>query len=178
MRRLKILLVDALLLGGLGAVAFWLFELDTAPSQAAEPPAGAPALVDLVSGEGGVPAIEPGHRLVSARVVAERSPHLIMPGDYVDLSRGPGTPPVLEGARVLAIEPPLTAGDERLHLTFSMPAHEAGRLVRLREEALLYARLSAIGGIAVRPEFEPPRPSQVITLRFAEEGWARRLLAE
>ncbi|NNU16481.1 hypothetical protein HK107_09130 [Parvularcula sp. ZS-1/3] len=174
-RRLAILLVDALVFAIIAGVVMLIFRLDTRTSEAAEPTAepafSAQAQTDLGT-------LPPGTLAVSARVVAESSRHLIMPGDTVDVTRRAGGEPLLKNASVLRIDPPLMAGDDRLHITFALEPTKAARLRNLREEELLFVRLAGVHVPEARQGFEPPRPAEVIVLRFEDERWARRLTAQ
>ena len=174
-RRLAILLIDAVVLTGLAIVGAWLFRLETGTSVAAEPPADVRTLTASTEVTKALPR---GVVEVSARVVPEPSRHIIMPGDRVDLSKRAGAPAVLADAKVLSIEPPLMEGDDRLHITFALETMEASQLRSLREESLLFVRLAAVGSTATtQASFEPLRPSEVISLRFEETGWQRRIEA-
>lgn len=174
-RRLAILLVDALVLAIIAGVVMLIFRLDTRTSVAAET---APASYYATTADTDLVPLPQGTMAVSARVVAEPSLHLIMPGDSVDVVRRSGGDALLKNASVVRIDPPLMTGDDRLHMTFALPPTEAARLRSLREEELLFVRLSGVHVPEARQGFEPPRPSEVIVLRFEDERWARRLTAQ
>ena len=170
-RRLTILAVDAVVLMGLAVVVMALLRLDTTPSRAAEVATDA----EVLEVEFAQLSLPTGRVAVSARVVAQRSNDLIMPGDKVDVSRSGAGVPVMRGAEILRIDPPLMEDDERLLVTFSVSTEEASKLRALRSEALLFVRLSSVGTQSGRAGFEPPKPSDVITLRFEDGHWSKRL---
>lgn len=173
-RRLTILLVDAVVLVGIAGVVMALFRLDTAPLSAAEPRPRA-AVVDPLAQP--LPPLPAGTVAVSARVVALATAGIIMPGDTVSISRKPGAAPALSNAQVVRIDPPLIPDDDRLHVTFALPLSDAALLRQLREEELLFISLSGIHGAGAHQAFEPMRPQEVITLRYAADDWLKRLSA-
>lgn len=174
-RRLTILLVDALVLSGIAVVGMWLFKLDTAPLNAAEPELK-PDRVDARSAP--LPDLPNGTVAVSARVVVGRSEGLIMPGDTVDITRRLSSEPLFADAHVVRIDPPLMAEDDRLHVTFALSLEAAARLRKLRAEELLFIRLAGIHASVARQSFEPIRPAEVITLRYETTDWVKRLSTE
>lgn len=178
-RRLRILLVDALVLAALALLAMGVLRPEgagVATAEAAED--AAPLPIVPARAEALLDTLPPAHLIVSARVVAEASNHLILPGDHVNLHRQGAAVPAIEGARILAIDPPLSQDDPRIHVTFALPMDTARVLKHLRETELLEARLAAIGEASARGGFGPPRPVDVIVRRFDESGWEHRLAAE
>jgi hypothetical protein len=174
-RRLTILFVDAMVFSMIAAAALWLFGFESPVSEAAEPL----AMPELTASAAALAAeIPDGLVPVGARVVPERSADLIMPGDKVDLARGAGQTPVLRGVQIVSIAPPLMQGDDRVHVTFALEPYEASRLKDLRDTNLLSMRLAGIGPTAASRNFPSAGPEEVITLRFEEASWERRITAE
>jgi hypothetical protein len=159
----------------IAAAALWLLGFDTPVSQAAEPTA-APALTASATGHAVV--VPDGMVAVGARVVPEASPHLILPGDMVDVTRGDGSLPVLSAVQIVSIAPPLMEGDDRIHVTFALEPYEASRLKDLRERNLLSMRLAEIGPTPASQGFPAQAATEVITLRFEDAGWQRRLAGQ
>jgi hypothetical protein len=116
-----------------------------------------------------------GRVQVGARVLTEPSTHLILPGDEVMLTEGPGSEPLITKARVLSIDPPLNRQDDRVYATFSLSQGEARSLRRLRETTLIYLRLAATGHGENYSSFGTLPAASVVTRRFGESDWDTRL---
>jgi hypothetical protein len=171
-RRLTILFVDALVFSMIAIAALWLLGFDSPVSEAAEPEAVPSVAVSAAALAAEVPD---GMVAVGARVVPLASPHLIMPGDIVDLTKGGDDVTVLDNVQVVSIAPPLMEGDDRVHVTFALHPYQASYLKEERERSLLTMRLAEVGPTPASADFPSQGPAEVITLRFESHDWQRRL---
>ncbi|MEE4208316.1 MAG: hypothetical protein V2I43_03500 [Parvularcula sp.] len=168
-RRLKILLVDAVLLFALTALTLVLLRADIVPAYATEAQAPRPVFADPASIVAGYrePSSPQGQRVtVTAKVRPDAGP--ILPGDAVSLFSGSEQTPLPVSAKVLRVG---AAGATGVVLTLLLPEHE-GHV--LSGDSLLSVALKEPGGMAQHAAFDAPTPSDIIVRRYQKHDWELR----
>jgi len=177
-RRLRILLVDALVLAGLAAFALMLLRAEF--SSGAEAKVEPDLMLEAMSpsrGDDLAVRSASGEVVISALVAVDSTVGLILPGDHVDVTDTMRRRVVFEDIKVLAIDPRGESGAESVRMTFSLPQGDAELLKALRQKGALEVTLRGLGADAIRAEFEPPRPNEIVVKRFANGSWQRRVAA-
>ncbi|MEM7741806.1 MAG: hypothetical protein AAF225_13520 [Pseudomonadota bacterium] len=178
-RRLRILLVDALVMLAIGSVVLVVMTRETASSadlaNITEPfkvSAGA-RLSDRDPNRG----TELSQRLysgedVASAVIARREGQvLIFPGDRVDIFDWHGTEPLFEDLPVLAIDP---EENGQVRMTFAVRVADLQRFKDTRQRSILTATRSALGASIGAADFDPSL-GDVIERRFEPDQWKHRI---
>ncbi|MEO1041109.1 MAG: hypothetical protein AAFX52_02355 [Pseudomonadota bacterium] len=178
-RRLRILLVDALVMLAIGSVVLVVMTRETASSadladiaeplkasvgsrlSARDPNRGTKLSQRLYSGED-----------VASAVIAPREGQvLIFPGDRVDIFDWQGTEPLFEDLPVLAIDP---EENGQVRMTFAVRVTELQRFKDTRQRSILTANRVALGSSIGPADFDPSL-GDVIERRFEPDQWKHRL---
>ncbi len=167
LRRLKILLVDAVLLVALSALTLMMLRADIVFAASVTgmelPGARAFSVSEDRAGARSAGDVAP----LTLNVGVRKETGLILPGDDVALFPRGSEYAVLE-AEVVAISGDRRAGTARV--TLAVP--EGERAPDLRDSYEI--SLSGLGGEAVHHAFEAPTPSQIIVRRYQEQAWELR----
>ena len=178
-RRLRILLVDALVMLAIGSVVLVMMTRQPASSAVnlilAEPfTASAGASAPIRNSNRGTELsqrIFTGEDLASAVIARREEQSLIFPGDRVDIYDWQGTDPLFRDVPVIAIDP---AEGGQVRMTFAFKVADIQRFKDARQRAILTARRSTLGRSGERAEFDPSL-GEVIERRFLPEQWNHRL---
>ncbi|MEM0927867.1 MAG: hypothetical protein AAGI89_01110 [Pseudomonadota bacterium] len=178
-RRLRILLVDALVMLAIGSVVLVVMTRQPASSAAtlilAEPLTASVGtslpLRDANRGTELSKRIYSGEDVASAVIARRENQGLIFPGDRVDIFDWQGTEPLFRDLPVIAIDP---AESGQVRMTFALRVRDVQRFKDARQRSIFTASRSALRRSVGRADFDPAM-GEVIERRFEPEQWNHRL---
>ncbi|MEO1658600.1 MAG: hypothetical protein AAFR65_12860 [Pseudomonadota bacterium] len=178
-RRLRILLVDALVMLAIGSVVLVVMTRQPASSAAnlilAEPfTASVGATLPARDANRGTELsqrIYTGEDVASAVIARREDQALIFPGDRVDIFDWQAAEPLFRDVPVIAIDP---AEHGQVRMTFALRVRDMQPFKDARQRAILTANRSTLSLAVNRKDFDPAL-GEVIERRFEPEQWNHRL---